>query len=520
VGMRANAQVLIALNPEAEAAGLRQGQALRDASAMCPGLLTRSETPAADEAFLRALRRWAGKFSPWVAEEAPDALVVDLTGCAHLFGGETGLMAQVEEDCADLGLSLRAAIADTRGAAWALARYAGTQIQHGRNGDAIKQEARATRSHAADRRIGPAPVPGRLNGVAGNGAGGVIALPGQMRQALANLPLAALRLTPQAVEALGRLGLRRVEDIMGLPRAALARRFGSDVLKRLDQALGVDPEPVNPAGAPRHFAVRLSFPDPIGLRSDVASGIERLLIPLCDRLRAQSRGARRVRLEAQRVDAQVQMIEVGLARASYDPDRIRPLLLLKLDDLEAGFGIDRLRLEAFETEPLHALQHRGHLEAAADVSLRQGSDTALEDVISKLGTRLGQDSVIRLHPAESNIPEKSATVLSAAWSEPAPAPWPRPRAPRPIQIFHPEPIDAGAEAMLPSQFRWRRRDLSLRFAVGPERLLPEWWLDDPQWRSGPRDYWRVELLGGLRLWLYHAHGAEIPGGWFCHGEFA
>ena len=125
VGMRANAQLLISLTPEAEAVGLRQGQPLRDATAMCPGLLTAPENPVEDAAFLRALRRWAGKFSPWVAEEGADALVIDLTGCAHLFGGEEGLMAQVEEDCADLGLSLRACIADTRGASWALARYAG-----------------------------------------------------------------------------------------------------------------------------------------------------------------------------------------------------------------------------------------------------------------------------------------------------------------------------------------------------------------------------------------------------------
>lgn len=515
VGLRANAHLLVSMNPEAEAAGLRQGQPLRDATAMCPTLITAPENPAEDAAFLRALRRWAGKFSPWVAEEAPDALVIDLTGCAHLFGGEDGLMAQVEEDCADLGLSLRASIADTRGAAWALARYAGAGSAQTRSGDAIRQEAHATRSRAARRFSRQPNVTAQQSGPAG-----MIAAPGQTRQALAALPLPALRIAPAAVEALGRLGLRRVEDIMGMPRAALARRFGAEVLRRLDQALGVDPEPVNPAAAPLHFAMRMSFPEPIGLIDDVTAGMDRLLPPLCAKLVAKGRGARRVRLEAQRSDGRVAVVEVGLARASQEVDRIRPLLLLKLDQIDAGFGIDRLRLEAVETEPMHALQHRGHLEAAADVAARQGADTALEDLIGKLGTKLGQEAVVRLHPADSNIPEKSAMTLAAAWSLPTAEPWPEPRAPRPIVIFRPEPVNAPPERTPPAQFRWRRRSFDLRFAVGPERLLPEWWLDDPEWRSGPRDYWRVEVAGGERLWLFYAHGGEMSGGWFCQGLFA
>ena len=516
VGLRANAQVIVSLTAEAEAAGLRQGQPLRDATAMCPHLLTAPENIPHDAAFLRALRRWAGKFSPWVAEEAGDALVIDLTGCAHLFGGEVALLAQVEEDCGDLGLTLRAAIADTRGAAWALARYAGaggaTGLLGGRSGDAIRQEAHATRSRAAVRRqAGPA--------VAG-GAVGVIASPGQMRQALASLPLPALRITSQAVEALGRLGLRRVEDIIGLPRAALARRFGADVLRRLDQALGVEAEPVNPAASPLHFALRISFPDPIGLSEDVAAGIDRLLPPLCAKLRAAGRGARRIRLEAQRVDGGVEVAELGLARASFEVDRIRPLLMLRLGSIDAGFGIDRLRLEAHETEPLHAVQHRGHLDAAAEVDARAKADHALEDLTAKLGTKLGQEAVIRLHPADSHIPEKSATVLSAVWSAASTDPWPEARGPRPILIFRPEPVGAPQERMPPARFRWRRREFALRMAIGPERLLPEWWLDDPDWRSGPRDYWRVEVEGGERLWLFFAHGGEMSGGWFCHGQFA
>ena len=212
--------------------------------------------------------------------------------------------------------------------------------------------------------------------------------------------------------------------------------------------------------------------------------IDRLLPALSARLTEKGRGARRVRLQAFRADGRVEVVEVGLARPSADPDRIRPLLALKLDRIDAGFGIDCLRLEALDTEPVHAVQHRGHLDAAASASARQTSDTALEDLIGKLGARLGMEAVTRLHPAESHIPEKSAVVLAAAWSAPAPAPWPEPRAPRPLQLFRPEPVTAPEVPQVPARFRWRRRDLAVVEATGPERIAPEWWLDDPEWRSG------------------------------------
>ena len=520
VGDQNGAQVITSLNGEGLAVGLRLGQPLRDASAMCPGLLTQAADPLAEAAFLTVLRRWAGKFSPWVAEEPPAALVIDLTGCAHLFGGEAPLLVQVEQDCAALGLTVRAGIADTRGAAWALARYAGRVAAPLRNGDAIDQEARATRSRAVKRRGwergGDAPA------AAGAPAApqGMIAPPGHLRHVLADLPLPALRLSAEAVEGLNRLGLRRVGDILDLPRAALARRFGTDTLRRVDQALGLEPEPVAPARAPLHFATRLTFPDPIGLAADITAGLDRILPPLCDKLRATARGVRRLRLEAYRSDSTVVRVEIGLARPADRVEAIRPLILLKLDSIDPGFGIDCLRLEALETEPLHPVQHRGHGEASAAASARQSVDHALADLISKLGTKLGVENVTRLHPGESHIPEKSAQILTAAWSDPHPAPWPQPRAPRPLTLFHPEPVTAPQDPTPPAQFRWRRRDLTTRVAIGPERISPEWWLDDPDWRSGPRDYWRVEVAGGESLWLFYAHGADISGGWFCQGLFA
>ncbi len=351
---------------------------------------------------------------------------------------------------------------------------------------------------------------------------GTIAPPGRLREVLAPLPLAALRLDPQAVEGLARLGLRRVADIAGLPRAALARRFGAGVLQRLDQALGLLPEPVGPARAPLHFAVRLTLPDPVGLAEDIEAGLDRLLPALCDRLAARGRGARRVRFSALRADGGLSAVEVGLARATDRADRIRPLLALKLEALDPGLGVDCLRLEALETEALHAVQQRAP-EGAAAAGRGRGGGEALEDLIGRLGARLGSEQVTRLHPAESHIPEKSHSTLAAAWA--APGRGRRARLARRARAAPAGavPARAGGRAggpVPPARFRWRRQEMETRVAVGPERILPEWWFDDPAWRSGPRDYWRVEVQGGGRLWLFYAHGAEVSGGWFCHGRFA
>lgn len=511
-----NLHTLASLSAAAEAAGLSPGQPLRDALAMCPALVTRPADPVAEAAFLAGLRRWAGKFSPWVAEEPPAGLLIDLTGCAHLFGGEAALMAEAAQDCADLGLSVRMGIADTPGTAWALARFAGRGPGVQRSGDAIEQEARATRARAAKRRHwerGGAP-PSLAEPTAPQGR---IAPPGQTRAALAPLPIAALRLPPDTVAGLAKLGLRRVEDILGLPRAALSRRFGLEVVRRLDQALGVETEPVSPARPPFAFAVRLTFPDPIGQREDILAGIDRLLPVLAAKLAAKGRGARRVRLQAFRNDHRVEGIEVGLARPSAEADRLRPLLAMKVEEIDPGLGIDTLRLEAIVTEPIHARQHRGHLDAAA--AAMSGADTALDDLIARLGARIGLEAITRHHPGDSHIPEKAAQVLAAVWSEPA-RHWSAPAVPRPLLLIPPEPVTAPEGAVLPETFRWRRRDFTVAAATGPERIAPEWWLDDPAWRSGPRDYWRVDTATGERLWLYHAHGGEVSGGWFCQGEFA
>ena len=510
-------QVISSLSASAEGWGLTHGQSLHDAMAMCPKLITRLQNLQLEARFLTSLRRWASKFSPWVAEEVPNALVIDLTGCAHLFGGELGVIQQVELDCLELGLSVHIGMADTKGAAWALARYAGQPLGLSRTGDAIDQEAPATRSRAVKRRNwergGQLP---RLQ--SSQGGCGRIAAPGFTRQALASLPVAALRLEDHVITSLNQLGLQRVDNLMDQPRAVIARRFGKGTVYRMDQALGVAPEPVSPAKQSLHFACRLTLPEPIGLIQDMVAALDKLLPRLAASLTAKGRGVRRLRLEAYRTDQTMQSVEVGLACPSADIARMRPLLLIKLEEIKAEFGIDVLRVIAVQTEPIYAHQHNGNIEAGNVVAARLSQNTELDDLIGKLGARIGLEAITRLHPGDSHIPEKAAQVLAAAWSIPQ-MDWPVVLRARPLIYFQPEPVVAAEVPEVPLHFKWRGLTHELRSAQGPERIAPEWWLAERAWRSGTRDYWQVVTKSGDRLWLYFAHGGVISGGWFCHGRF-
>lgn len=566
---------LASVDPAAAALGLFPGMALADARAICPRLLTRPADPLRTRLFLAALVRWAGRFAPLVAAEAPDggedpeaavggvrggaALVLDVTGCAHLFGGEAAMLAEIGAGLAGLGLTARLAMADTRGAAWALAHYA------------------------------PATVSAAAPGAP------VIAPPGHARTMIEPLPAVALRLPAALAAELAALGLATIGDLARLPRGALGRRFGLAVLRRLDQALGAEPEPVAAAPERAPLAARLTLPEPIGLVADLAAALERLLARLCARLEREGLGARRLCLTLRRVDGADARVEVALARPGREVARIARLFRPKLEAVEAGFGIDALRLEAVATEPLAPLQlapvqlapdqlvparPRGPAEGDApggggpgdgergsseDGALGQGREgdapdaagvesAPFVDLLSRLGNRIGFDRLLRFLPAESHIPERAFALAAAAWS--APEPFPAGGPPRPLVLFPPEPVilpPAGSAAIAaagaagaagaggcgdgadgthagggagkgigegpPVRFRWRGHDFTRLAAEGPERLAPEWWWDDPAWASGLRDYWRVATAEGPRLWLFHTPQAARPA-WFVHGIFA
>ena len=532
VDQAGNLQTISSLSPGAEDAGLRPGMGLPDALAMYPNLVTRPRKAQAEAQLLASLGRWAGRYSPWVGDSGLDGLMLDITGCAHLFGGEEAMIGHVESDCARFSLSMRAAIGDTPGAAWALARFAGTEgaALHpaGHDGDAVDMEARATRSRAARKRHwergGARPPLPEVTGTARR-----IQPPGRAADVLAPLPVAALRIESKLVEDLSRVGLRRIRDLMEQPRAPLARRYGLPLVQRLDQALGHAHEPVSPRRHRPAFSVRLTLPDPIGLQEDLQAGVDKMLPRLCEMLREAGKVVRLVRLEAWRSDGTMQWVAAGLARPAADPDRIRPLLAIKLAEVKAGFGIDMLRLIAEQVEaPLRDSSQSpaivgsggsggGSREAA-------GLAAAREELMSRIGARFGMEAITRRHPADSHIPEKTDITLTAAWSKPAPH-WEGHPLPRPLHIFRPELVTPlGPQPDFPrtppARFRWRRYE-SVTHSYGErERIAPEWWLDDPAWRSGTRDYWRTVTTRGEALWLFYAHGGAVSGGWFCQGRFA
>lgn len=458
-----NADRLYCLNDAAQKVGLERGMGFSDARAFCPDLSSQPANPAADQGFQRMLARWATRYCPWVGVEGRDGLVLDVTGSTHLFGGEAPMLDDMAQRLNRAGLAVRLGLGDTRGAAWGLAR------------------------HGGNRPIAPARDP---------------------LQVLGPLPVTALRIEDKDAIALQRLGIRTIADLAALPRPNVTRRFGPAVLMRLSQALGDMPEQLSPLPDPPRFSARMTLPDPIGLASDVMAGTQRLLDRLCQTLKDHEQGARVLMLTLRRVDQGQQQVELRLARPLRDPQRILPLFQRGVDGVEAGFGIDQLHLQAVQVEALPVQQ----VSQFASPSSHMNSD-GLDDLITKIGNRIGLENVQRFLPADSHIPERSHIVAPAAYCDPAPS-WPVLR-PRPLRLFPPEPIAATGRTP-PRQFRWRRMSLTTARATGPERITPEWWLPDDNWRTGLRDYWRVDTRQGRRLWMYHT--PQHPG-WFVQGEF-
>jgi protein ImuB len=467
------ARRLAAVSLEAARLGLHPGQKATDAFALVPDLATAEAEPEVDAQALTELVHWCVRFSPAVAADPPDGLFLDIAGCAHLWGGEAQMLADFRRRLAANGLPFRLAVADTPGAAWALARF---------------------------------------------GEDGAIAPPGGQAALLAPLPPAALRLEPETAAQIERLGLRRLSQLMELPRAPLSRRFGANALTRLDQALGRAPEALAFRRPPTPWFARLAFAEPISAPEDKARVALDVTAQLCARLEARGQGARRFELAYHRLDGRALGVSVRLALAGRDAGRIGKLFAPKLEALDPGFGIEVVTLCAQEVEPIAARQ--------ADLDRAAGGGDGVVPFIDRLTNRLGEERVWRADAAQSHVPELAVVrgkPLSPAQAGPR---W-NSEAPRPVRLFRrPEPVD-GVIALTPddppSQFRWRGRLHRVRRAEGPERIAEEWWkadIDDV--RVGHvRDYYRVEDQDGARFWLFRAglYEAAQPAQWWLHGLF-
>ncbi|HEY7301234.1 MAG TPA: DNA polymerase Y family protein [Xanthobacteraceae bacterium] len=552
---------LAAINDAAARLGLKPDMALADARAMYPAIAVADADPHADRRLLEAIADWCDRYTPLIGLDPPDGLLLDVTGCAHLFGGEGPFCRDIVRCLAAQGFHARVAIADTVGCAWAVARHGSIEVVS----------------------------------------------PEQTEAVLLALPLKGLRIAPETDTDLAQVGLKLIGDVISRPRAPLAARFGESFVRRIDQALGREDEPITPRLPIPAVVAERRFPDPIGLEADILATIEHLAGELKCALERRGEGARLLQVALFRSDGKVHRLEIGTAAPVREALQVRRLFAERLaalgDACDPGFGFDMVRLAALVTEPQEPMQTG---LAAPDHAAE------LTHLIDRFGARFGLRRIVRLVGQDTHIPEFAIAAIPAHAAARHPSrlarveenvrshlrittfdaacidlirhPEARARpssdvraskddggglaeshgppsfetriqpkrvedarerafagcmlAPqdegeltqdclfplRPIRLFeHPERIEATAEIPdgPPVQFTWRRVNYRVIHAEGPERIAMPWWHDD-RGKMLTRDYFRIESREGIRVWVYR-EGAFQPGApasWFLHGLFA
>ncbi len=446
--------------------GIRPGMVLADCKALYPELEMLKSEPGRGEKLLSALAEWCIGYTPFAAVDLPGGLVLDTSGCTHLWGGEAQYLESIKSKLNAYGYTVQAAIADTIGTAWAVARF-------------------------------------------GNPA--TIVKPGGQQEALCALPAAALRLEPEVLARLKKLGLHRIDSFMGMPPAALRRRFGPSLPLRLGQALGHEIEMAMPVKPVEPYQERLCSMEPICTATGITIALQQLLETLCLRLETEGHGLRQAILKAYRVDGDIQQIEIGTGQPSRNQSHLFRLFEHKIATLEPRLGFELFLLEAPKVEPV---TH----EQSAIWTMSGQNDKQVAELLDRIVARTNPNAVTRYLPAEHYWPERSARQASPLWEKPDTC-W-RTDCPRPIHLL-PKPEAIEVTAVLPDYppmlFRYKGKRYSIAKSDGPERVEQEWWLSDGLYR----DYYCVEDESGARYWLFRSgpYDAEGPK-WFIHGFFA
>lgn len=481
---------LVAVNAAAERQGLVPGMVLATARAICSELDVREHDLGADAQLLERLANWANRYSPSLAIDGSDGLILDITGCAHLFDGEDAMLKDSVYTLRRFGFSCHGAIADTPGAAWALARF---------------------------------------------GDGPSIAAATETNKAIAPLPVTALRMDAGTTESLRLMGLKTLGDLYALPRAALASRYGLELARRLDQVLGLIPDPIKPRAHKKPMREQIRFPEPIGTRSSIDRALHVLLERLCLHLDATDQGCRRLILQCIRADNTSQHLEIGTASPNRNPAHLFHLFSEKLGEIEPRHGIDAMELSAPIVEIFQAQQDgiSLHLERPDDISevdpKRPKKSTGnLSALIDNLENRLGDKTVGLFKPAESHLPERAQSwqptseIRIKNQTNPLINQWP-PTPARPLQILKSPQIlynySQSTEDHAPANIHCEGRDHHVKRAWGPERISANWWRKDPHWKNGARDYYRVQVDTGQQFWIYREI-QKNQNRWYLHGLFA
>jgi protein ImuB len=471
------AQRLVAISPEARQAGLSEGLTLADARARIPDLWVEEAAAHADAELLTAIAEDCDRYTPVVVLDAPDGLLLDITGCTHLFGGEEELRKAFNDRLRRAGLHVRAVISSAPDAARALARY------------------------------------GRV----------AIVPPGEDAAAVRPLPIAALQLEENDRIAIFRAGLKTIGDIADRPSLAFAARFGEDMILRLRRVMGEAPTPLAPLRPTPMLWVERRFPEPIGRIEDIEAVLAALGYEAGERLAERREGGRVFEASFYRADGAVRRLAVEPGRPMRDARTLLRLFREKLDSLadpiDPGFGFDLIRLAIPITEPLEALQ------SGLDRCAVEADEIA--DLADRLAARFGNDRVMRFVPEDTHDPDRAARAVPAIFNPPAFPLWrnPEEKEPplRPMFLFDPpQPVEAMAQVPdgPPLHFSWRRKKHIVARAEGPERIAPEWWRTPG---AAARDYYRIEDSDGRRFWIFRVGFYGQPEGkpaWYVHGLFA
>nr|WP_066798674.1 DUF6504 family protein [Sphingomonas soli] len=464
-------EVVTAACPVALALDLVPGMAAAHARALVGDLDVRDADAGGDQAWidrlaLHAVTHW----TPIASPSGADGIWLDLTGTSHLHGGEVRFCARMLRFLARIGFTGRVGVAGTAGAAHAIARFGGEAV--------------------------------------------TILAPGAEAAALAGVPIAALRLEPQALAAAARFGLERVGDLYPMPRGPLAKRLGLSTVTRLDQALGRAAEPIVPVIPFEAPEVSRRLLEPIATPEAIAQVITDLVDDLVAVLRARGLGVRAAVITAERVDGADQHLGIGASRATRDPRHLVRMFGLKIDRLEPGLGIEAMRLVVPHSEPLGA-RIAGALIPDSD------AQPDLAPAIDQLAGRAGEDAVFRIGLEQSDVPERAVRRLGALAE---PQGWPAWK--RPVRILPRPELLSHVVALLPDhaprRFTWRGKPYRVIAGDGPERIHGEWWRTDRElWAV--RDYFRVEVDGGQRFWLFRRGDGVVPEtgdlSWYLHGFF-
>lgn len=458
--------IITSTNTIAEQKGIFTGMVLADARAIHPDIQVSDDIKDLPEKLLKRLGEWCIRFSPIVAVNPPDGLLIDATGCPHLWGGDEAYIHDITNKLNDRGYDVRVALADTPGVAWGVARF------------------------------GKVPL--------------VIA-PGNNTQAILPLPPEALRLEPENIARLHKLGLHQIRQFINMPRASLRRRFGTHILSQLDKALGTELEMLEPIHPIEPYQERLPCIDPILTATGIGIALKQLLETLCQRLRREQKGLRKAIFKGYRVDGKIEQVEIGTNRPSHHVGHLFKLFEIKLPSIEPALGIELFVLEAPKVEDHQPLQEK-MWQASGGLE-----DIRLSELIDRVAARTGMQAINRYIPAEHHWPERSVKA-SSSLQEKLITPWQTGK-PRPMQLLStPERIDVTAPIpdYPPMLFRYRGKLHKIVRADGPERIEQEWWLQ----QGKHRDYYRVEDEAGSRYWIFRLGHYDDEGyEWFLHGYF-